>query len=194
MRDDAIRAVAYLAAAYPASKFDNDATAAVWIECLEDLDGKALEVAVRALVLKRNSSFAPSIGEIRGQALGIPADAEVDAVAAEAWMKLRKLVQDVGGYGVPDFGGDLVLERAAQMLGGWRDFCRCNDDDMPSHRARLVDAYRSARKAADGLSMLPSTLRALVEGQRARFLGLPESTPPMPLRTLVDSVEWERGS
>lgn len=196
MKPTTLRALTMLSLAFPAARLDDETRLEFWASMLDDLDGDALLAAVQRLVQSGRGDFGPTIAAIRAAALGAPAEADVDALAAVAWGRLTDLVRDVGYMGRPDFGGDLVLERAAQMLGSWREFCTCDVTTLPSHRARFVDAYRSARRASDSLAILPDGLRRLVEAQRAEFLGLPEPTANVPTllttNTNHDSEDYPR--
>lgn len=166
-------AVAMLASAYPAAKFDDAARAELWIRMLEDLQPESLGAAVQKLIFTR--TFCPSIAEIREAVVGVSTTVD-QTTPAEAWKCVLDEIARVGWCGAPKFG-DPLITRAAQCTANWHDLCTTNVDEMPAHRARFIQAYEGLRcKIREGL-MLPEGLRAQIAAcQREQLRGALDGT------------------
>lgn len=136
MKADAIRAIAVIAAHFPNAKFP-EVTVDAWANSLANVEPAILMAAVTELC--ETSTFPPSLAEIRSAAL---AQALPNEPTAEgAWGDVLDAISSFGGYRLPEFNDPDIMP-AIRCISGWSDLCASNVSDMPSHRARFIEAYR----------------------------------------------------
>lgn len=131
---------ALISALWPHRPLD-PAAAQAWYPMLADLPGPRVESAVRAIALEADSTWPPSLGQLRVAAE--PADRPWEGAFAD----LRRLVARHGSYAPrpdPDEVADEALSAVIDAY-GWRASCMLEPAD-PTVRAQWRDAYRAAQR------------------------------------------------
>lgn len=92
----------------------------VWQEDLADIPDDLLTTACRSH--REQSQWLPSIFEIRKAAVGLMRQASpANQDASDAWEDVRRAIQRVGSYGLPEFDNPITTEIVKRM--GWREIC-----------------------------------------------------------------------
>lgn len=147
-------------------------TVAVWSVILGDADAKQVLAAAIAWVRSRKP-HPPTPGELLDVMVS-----DVTITPEEAWGLVRKEIQQAGYTHAPSLP-DLAM-RAINAVGGeWPAMCKgLMSRDVPSLRARFLDAYRgmesrgdkrAALAHADGLLSAPDALIALAGPLASRY-------------------------
>jgi hypothetical protein len=164
-----------LAAAYPRFSLTKD-TITAYVAMLKDLDPETLKAA--AFYCSSNSSFFPSVFEIRQAVTDIKRKAEQIPSAYEAWEDLlkagdgkRAVVREENGEYYIDTGPyrfiHPLVERVGRMLGWPRNF---PGDNPSTDRAHYFKAYeQTLSEYLSNERMLPE-VREYIESRQTRKL------------------------
>lgn len=136
--------------AFPNYQPDIKQTAELWTAVLGDLPGDTLKAAILECLVGANRQFAPTIGEIRGQALRLNAIAAGIPEGWTAFGEVCKMPRDmIDRELVIENGQNIILERelhfshplvedVARKMGWPKSF----PTDMPAaDRAQFIKAY-----------------------------------------------------
>ena len=136
--------------AFPNYQPDVKQTAELWYSVLGDLPGDTLKAAILECLVGASRQFAPSIGEIRGQALRLNAIAAGIPEAWTAFSEVCRMPRDmIDRELIVEDGQNIILERAlkfshplvedvARKLGWPKSF----PSDMPAaDRSQFIKAY-----------------------------------------------------
>ena len=132
-QSEAAKVVAVLSAAFPDAKWTED-TVAAYEMCLEPHDYLVAQDAVRRLIA--SVKFRPTIAELLSMCVDVQLGTRKTGI--EAWEDLCRAISRYGSYQVPKFDDPLV-QRAMEMIGGWRYVCLSENE--ASDRARFAEAY-----------------------------------------------------
>ncbi|MBN1459046.1 MAG: hypothetical protein JXA57_05885 [Armatimonadetes bacterium] len=144
-----------LAVAYPSFQV-GELRHRLWSEMLVDLDYRLADTAVRRHIA--TSRFAPSIAEIREQALqAITPD---QLTAAEAWGELMEAVRRHYVTHPEEALTELspATRRVAEMI-GWRQIYLCQELDVL--RGQFLRMYEQVQGRITREAMLPPTLKEI---------------------------------
>jgi len=149
-----------LASAYPAVQFD-DARMEVWASMLDDIQPATLISVVQRHIA--SCPFPPSIAEIRAAC----ADAEHgDAMSGtEAWGLVLREIARVGWPGTPEFPQEVAT--VLRNTVNWLNLCTADLDQIPSHRARFIDAFDARAKRTRRDQLTPPHVRKQIADIRA---------------------------
>jgi len=152
------RTLAVIAAAYPNFAV-SETTLAVWTEMLGDLEYDDVSMAVRRHIAV--SRFAPSIAEIREQAVAV--ERPSIPTGAEAWGNAWSAVRHWGNYHPVEAFEEMGPE-AAYVVGliGFEAFCM--ETEFGVLRGQFLKMYAQVEQRDAKEALLPASLRAL--GQR----------------------------
>jgi hypothetical protein len=135
-KSEAAELVASLMAAYPSVQ-TNNATSRVYESMLADLDCRAANAAVAALIQTRQ--FMPTVAEIRATVLELSNGGV--APGGEQWGRVLDYVRRYGAYRTPgvDFQiEDATTARCVKAL-GWQELCL--SENQQADRARFIELY-----------------------------------------------------
>jgi hypothetical protein len=153
--------LAILANAYPqdAERWTPERTQ-VWSAMLADLEYEELKGAIVEWV--RGERWPPTIADLVERANGIEPRS-----ALEAWGEVQRQIVATGSWGSPVFD-DPLIQSALAAIGGWISVCRT--ENLPSERARFVQAYEVyARRAHRELACPPEIRARLLDRAIERF-------------------------
>ncbi len=132
-KHEASQVVALLVASFPDQKWSDDTLEAYELA----LSPQPFDVAKAALTrIVAAAKFRPSIAEFLAMCVDVQLGTRKTGI--EAWEEVCKAIRLVGQYRVPKFGDPLV-QRAMEMIGGWRYVCLSENE--ASDRARFAEAY-----------------------------------------------------
>lgn len=135
-KSEAAELVASLMAAYPAAQ-TNNATSRVYESMLADLDCRAANAAVAALIQTRQ--FMPTVADIRATVLELQNGGV--APGGEAWGMVLAAVRRWGAYRTPgtDFQFDDEITAKCVKSLGWSEIC--GSENQQADRARFIELY-----------------------------------------------------
>lgn len=93
---ETIKLLGMLSAAYPNMKEITELTVSIWHECLKDIDVNIALVAIKKNILE--STYPPSIADIRKQIAEITTPEEMKIDSATAWGEVMNAIQNYGFY------------------------------------------------------------------------------------------------
>jgi|GEM_PF-965915 len=175
---EAAKAVALLAAAYPAARW-SEQTGQIYEQMLADLDFEVAKQAVMRLVC--TSKFLPTIAELREAAGDIVLGPCRNGI--DAWGDVTMAIRRVGSYGTPTFKDSLVGECVRIM--GWRYLCLAETSEA-ADRARFAELYTDLQRR-QRTANLSEPGRLLPEGRREQ-----RSTPKelAARNAVVELADW----
>lgn len=145
----------------------SEAMIRVYAVGLGDLTYEQVRTAVG--VLLRESTFWPSVADIRRIALGGSEDA-----AILAWVGLRRAAEEVGSWVSLEAEDGAVAEALAAVFGSWPEFCRLVEGpELHVRRQEFLAAYRAARSRSRGparIAGLCESTGQLADGQPVYLL------------------------
>lgn len=147
-RDEVKAVIAYMRGAFPNYHPDLDGgvnAVDVMSDLLGDLPSDTLLVAVKSCCAQAGRQFAPSAGEIRGEAVRLHAKASGVPSASDAWGEVVAQMRLTGSYRRPTFTHPLV-EKIVERF-GWRTLCQ--SDNTIADRAHFLKLYESALHDAE---------------------------------------------
>ncbi len=151
-RNEAARLLTVIAAAYPNFEPDDDKVR-IWAEMMADLEYETAATALQRHIA--TSRFAPTIAEIREQAVAAVTSSEI--TSAEAWGELMHAVRAHGYYHEREALASLspITARVAGII-GWRDINMCTELDVL--RGQFLRMYRLIRERNAREAVLPPWL------------------------------------
>ena len=145
-----------LASAYPRFQVPKN-TGRIYAELLADIPDNLLILAAKTHAA--NSTFFPSVAELRKAAFGIQAKAQGIPSTAEAWDEVCRQIRYVGSWGTPRFSSHLI-SRAVEGLGGWRALCV--SENPVADRAHFLKIYdRLLQDGQEDAALLPEVRELL---------------------------------
>jgi hypothetical protein len=159
-RQEVIRLLAIATANFPTmQERDMKPTAVLWEQALSDMPYEVAEKAI--LKVLSTSKFFPTVAEIRDAGIQLTQPRSIDAI--EAW---GLIIQAIRKYGMYD------QEKAMQSLPSdveamvrrftWRELCLNENPDIL--RAQFRMAWETQSKREREYSVLPSSVREMIEG------------------------------
>ena len=143
----------------------NEATVAVYEECLSDLPDEVLEAATLSCI--GSATFFPKIGELRGAAFDIVLTNEGLPSVLEAWQDVKRNVKASVSH---RSWSHPFVEQAINMLGGLKEFGFSEVEMEASWRAQFIRAYETlTKRQRDDALMLPrvrDVIHQLAESRR----------------------------
>jgi hypothetical protein len=122
----------------------SEATIRVYARGLGDLTYEQVQSAMGALL--RESTFWPSIADIRRVAVG-----SVDDAGVLAWAALRRAAGEVGSWASLTVEDGTVVQALDAVGLSWPEFCALVDGPaMHTRRQEFLAAYRAARSKPSG--------------------------------------------
>ncbi len=132
------RVLAVASAAYP--NFDlKPETVRVYLKLLADLPDELLEEASLAHIAQ--STFFPTIAELRTAACEILDRRHPVPTGLEAWSEVEEQIRRIGYTGHPEFHHQLIGRLVDSM--GWRNLC--HSENLVADRAHFLTAYEQIR-------------------------------------------------
>ena len=126
--------LAVVSAAYP--NFDlKPETVKVYLKLLADLPDELLEEASLAHIAQ--STFFPTVAELRTAAFELVERQNPLPAGLEAWSEVEDQIQRVGYIGQPVFQHPLTAQLVNAM--GWQNLCR--SENQVADRAHFLTAY-----------------------------------------------------
>ena len=164
--DTVLRMFSLLTANWPTYTW-NEATVAVYEECLSDLPDNVLEAATLSVI--GSATFFPKIGELRGAALDIVLANEGLPSVLEAWQAVKhNVTASVRHQSWPH----PFVKKAIDMLGGLSEFGASEVEMEASWRKEFIRAYETlTKRQRDDAIMLPSVRAVIQQLAEARRLG-----------------------
>jgi hypothetical protein len=157
-----------LVAAYPNHKFksedDMGKTIVVWYSLLNDLPKELLEAAIRKHILQSETSFFPSVKEIRAKAIEIVQPEEDKNTAAEAWGEVLKAVRYYGHCEEAKALESLnSLTRKVTQAIGFRTICMADENEIGVVRGQFLKMYGQISERNKQEALLPEGLRNQIQ-------------------------------
>jgi hypothetical protein len=150
-RDQVLKLVTVLRAAFTQGEKMSDATARIYEQRLADLEFEPTMRAVDRLIDTR--VFLPAISEIRQATLAVSQGPAPDAI--EAYGTVSDAVRHVGRYELPRFRDPITASVVRDF--GWATICDSTHEE--SLRARFLEAYRERAARQQTEMSLPESLR-----------------------------------
>lgn len=140
----------------------------VWRAVFADMPDDMLQAAT-VQTIAAGGEFWPLASTIRKAAAALVGQADGVTTAEQAWAELVYRFRT--GAGAPLEGElDPPTRAALRMVGGWQALAMATRDEMISHRARFIDAYRDHRDGQTAVLLQPPAVTAYVEARRERAL------------------------
>jgi hypothetical protein len=151
--------LAVIAAAYPKFPPVTELTVSVWYEMFKDTDYKVANVAVKKIMLE--STFAPSIAELRKAIVDITTPAAEKVDYAQAWGEVTYAIRYFG-YNREDEAIASMSPRTAKVVRmiGWQNICATEEIDVLRGQFRMMYETTDARERQDRL--IPDSMKALI--------------------------------
>lgn len=128
-KPEVIKLLAIIAAAYPNMKEVNEVQINIWYDCLKDIDVKVALTAIKKHILE--STFPPSIADIRKQVAEItmPETAKLDGTTA--WGEVLKAIKEYGYYREEEALANMspMTAKVVKYM-GWREICLSEQPDV----------------------------------------------------------------
>ena len=131
-----LRVLKILGDIYPSFQLNSSAIE-VYVQLLADIPGPVLERAAMEHISQ--STFFPSIAELRAAAFNILEAANPIPTDYEAWAEVQAEIRRVGHCGQPKFMNPLAAQVVRQL--GWRYLCL--SENPVADRAHFVQAYQA---------------------------------------------------
>src|SRR5579859_6961827 len=148
--EEIVSVIGRLVAAYPSANV-TDATVAVYVEELMDIDAELLAGAAKKC--RATSKWFPTIAELRESAVSIAAP--LVRSGADAWGDVLRAITAHGYLHAPGDGWDFEDRLVGRIVKGmgWRDLC-LSEEGMVD-RAHFIKAYEQDRERAYVDAQLP---------------------------------------
>ena len=150
-KGETAKLLAVLAAAFPRFEVD-DLKVQVWHEMLGDLEYKMASLAIKKLILE--STFPPSIAEVRKAAVEIQAPEQINGT--QAWGEVIKAIRNFGQYREEEALASMS-PRTAYVVKcmGWREICMA--EELGVIRGHFLKMYQQCRE--NKRAVVASTMR-----------------------------------
>lgn len=158
---EVVKLFVLLTAAYP--RFDTfsdpEKTRPViklWAEMLADIPYEVAEVAVKKFILE--SSYPPTIAEIRKQAIEIATSPEDKIGPAEAWGEVERAIRLYGSYMEEEALSSMspAVARVVKYI-GWREICLSEEPGVV--RGQFLKMYQQLQERERKEALLPPDLK-----------------------------------
>jgi hypothetical protein len=167
-----LRVLKILGDVYPTYKLSSSAVE-IYVRLLADVPGPILEQG--ALEHISNSSFFPSIAELRQAAFNLSDAINPFPSEYDAWSDVQSQIQYIGHESQPQFE-NAVTTRVVEQL-GWRQLCL--SENPIADRAHFIQAYRdlvnaqrySAHRLPTGIELITTALSGSNPGRIHGGLG-----------------------
>jgi hypothetical protein len=158
---EVVKLFVLLTAAYP--RFDTfsdpEKTRPViklWAEMLADIPYEVVEVAVKKFILE--SSYPPTIAEIRKQAMEIATSPEDKIGSAEAWGEVERAIRLYGYYNEAEALKSMSPQTAKVVKYiGWREICLSEEPGVV--RGQFLKMYEQLQERERKEALLPPDLK-----------------------------------
>lgn len=150
-----------IAAAYPKFPAINTVMVDIWFEMFKDIDYQVAQVAVKKIILE--STFPPSIAELRQTIAEITTPKELKLDAAQAWGEVTRAIKNYGMYREEEALASMS-PRTAQIVKyiGWQNICTTEELDVLRGQFRKMYETTETREKQDRL--IPADMKAMIEG------------------------------
>lgn len=167
-------------AAYPNANVFPDAYAMkLWFQMLGDIDYHNVANAVAEHMI--NSTFAPSIAEIRQRCVKLQTEIPD---WAEAWEKVQKAIRYYGAYRDDEAMESLdEITRTAVRRMGYKNLCYTDIKNSETDRAQFREIYNLVSKPAIEDSQLPPAVLEQKEAIKRRYLDTKKNELPKQIST-----------
>lgn len=169
-KSEALRLVAKLALAFPASKFPAESQA-IFADSLADLDFEPTAAGIADLLAV--ATRLPSVAELRAASRARSSSESAEGWA-EAWTEAMRQTQSRGRNRAFESTCKITAETVAAI--GWKELCGAETKTLATWRAQFRDIWNAkadAKKRAASIHRGP----ALPPMQEARALPPPRSEP-----------------
>jgi len=154
-KTEVVKLLAVISGAYPNMQV-TEATVALWYELLGDLDINLALAAVKKLILE--SSYPPTIADIRKRVVDIITLAEDKMSAAEAWGEVEKKIRWYGYYREVEALENMTPQVAKVVRYiGWRNICLSEEPSVI--RGQFLKMYQQVAEREQKERLLPLNLR-----------------------------------
>lgn len=152
-KTETVQLLAVVNAAFPNMQV-TEATVKLWHELLGDLDFNLAIAATKKLILE--SSYPPTIADIRKRAAEIMTPQEIDA--AEAWGEVERAIRKYGYYCESEALESMSpqVARVVRYI-GWREICLSEEPGVV--RGQFLKMYQQVSEREQKMRLLPQSLR-----------------------------------
>jgi hypothetical protein len=149
-----------IAAAYPKFPAINTVMVDIWYEMFKDIDYQVAQVAVKKIILE--STFPPSIAELRQTIAEITTPKELKLDAAQAWGEVTRAIKNYGMYREDEAIASMSprTARVVQMI-GWQNICTTEEIDVLRGQFRMM--YETTEKREKQDALIPESLRNQIQ-------------------------------
>lgn len=148
----------------PASADDLRAVRDMWMTFFADVDDELLKAGVINLIAT-GRPFWPTIAQIRQECAALLRQVDGALPAEEAWALLVR--RFATGEGAPlEHELDRTTAVALRMVGGWQTLANATNQEMISHRARFIDAYRTQQEKAETALLQPPAVTGFISSRQ----------------------------
>ncbi|SCG82697.1 hypothetical protein DW1_1124 [Proteiniborus sp. DW1] len=155
-KPEVIKLLAMLAAAYPNMKEVNEVQINLWYDCLKDIDTKVALAAIKKHILE--STFPPSIAEIRKQVMEVATPANEKLDGASGWGEVIKAIKEYGYYREKEALESMTpVTRKVVKYMGWQEICHSEKPDVV--RGQFLKMYETVAEREKQDRLLPETFR-----------------------------------
>lgn len=162
-REDFMKLVTVLRAAYSSEKFMPDKQSAiVWYEMLKDIDYQTLMQGCYKLI--QSSPYPPTIADIRASCASLQTVERLTDL--EAWALVRKALSN-GTYGAEQEFAKLppLVQKAVGSPANIREMAQADLDSVATvFQSQFLRAYRAETQRAADMAKLSPKIRTLLEG------------------------------
>lgn len=170
-RDDVIRVMALLKAAYPAyyrgmSKADAYSVIALWAEMFKEEDPAVVLAAVKAHIASDEKGFPPHIGAIKNAVRKVLHPDEMSEM--EAWSILHRAICRSGYHSEEEFQKlPAEIQRIAGSPNQLKAWAMMDPGELGTVvQSNFLRSYRAVAQAEKERQMIPETVRHLADRMR----------------------------
>lgn len=149
-KPEVIKLLAMIAAAYPNMKEVNEVQINIWYDCLKDVNKDIALASVKKHILE--STFPPSVAEIRKQVMEVTTPSNEKLDGSTAWGEVLKAIKEYGYYREEEALKSMspITAKVAKYM-GWREICHSEKLDVV--RGQFLKMYEilSNREKQDRL-------------------------------------------
>lgn len=155
-KKEVIKLLGIIAAAYPNMKEVDEATVALWYECLKDVDVKPALVAVKKHILE--SIYPPSIADIRKQITEITMPKEQKIDGATAWGEVVSAIKNYGIYREEEALASMspLTQRVVKYM-SWQEICLSDNPGVV--RGQFLKMYETIAEQEKRDMLLPDSFK-----------------------------------
>lgn len=149
----------------PKTAADLVAVRDLWLALFADVDDALLRAAV-VHTIATGGDFWPTVATVRRACAALLRQVDGTLPAEEAWSNLVR--RFATGAGAPqETELDAATAVALRMVGGWQTLANATNQEMISHRARFIDAYRTQQEKAETALLQPPAVAGFISGRQA---------------------------